>query len=57
MNTLLIVLFVSYLVTWLSGIWMSRQKSMEHKKARAIHFSCTLVTCVLLTTYVVSVLF
>ncbi|MGG7048801.1 MULTISPECIES: hypothetical protein [unclassified Campylobacter] len=57
MNTLLIVLFVSYLVTWLSGIWMSRQKSMEHNKARAIHFSCTLVTCVLLTTYATLVLF
>ncbi|MGH1601448.1 hypothetical protein [Campylobacter majalis] len=24
-----------------------KAKSMEHKKARAIHFSCTLVTCVL----------
>lgn len=51
MKTLLIALTASYLVTWCSGICIARQKSIDPKKARIIHFCLSLVTCTLLGVY------
>jgi hypothetical protein len=48
MKTLLIALTASYLVTWCSGIFIARQKSIAPGKARLIHLGLSLVTCTLL---------
>jgi hypothetical protein len=49
MKPLLVALTVSYLVTWLFGIFNARQTSMDKSKARMLHFGCSLATCTLLT--------
>ena len=57
MKPLIAALFVSYLVTWLSGIFNARQTRLPRNQSRMLHFSCTLVTCTILTILVVKVLF
>jgi hypothetical protein len=57
MKALLIGAAASYLVTWCSGIYIARQTSMDRIKARRIHLGLSLVTCTVLTAYVLLVLF
>lgn len=51
MKTLLIALTASYLITWLCGIYISRQTRFKPSTARRIHLALSLVTCILLGIY------
>ncbi|HQO39354.1 MAG TPA: hypothetical protein PK986_02690 [Spirochaetota bacterium] len=51
MKSLLLALTVSYVITWLFGIYTARQKRFEIATARKIHLALSLVTCTLLGIY------
>ncbi len=51
MKTLLVALTVSYVITWLCGIFIARQTTLQPSTARRIHLGLSLVTCTLLGIY------
>lgn len=51
MKSLLVALTVSYVLTWLCGIYTARQTSFKPATARRIHLALSLVTCTLLGIY------
>lgn len=44
MNGILIALIASYILTWLSGLYISRQTRMNRAAARRLHFTLSLGT-------------
>lgn len=44
MKIVLVALLISYLVTWCSGMYISRQATMDRAKARRMHLGLSLVT-------------
>ena len=44
MKILLIALLFSYLVTWCSGVYISRQRRLSREKARNLHLGLSLIT-------------
>ncbi len=51
MKTLLVALTVSYVITWICGIYIARQKAISPAVAGKIHLGLSLVTCTLLGIY------
>lgn len=51
MKPLLVALTVSYVLTWLYGIYTARQAGIKPATARKIHLALSLVTCTLLGIY------
>lgn len=51
MKTLLTAMTASYVITWLGGIYITRQSRLEQGTARKIHLGLSLITCTLLGIY------